>query len=571
MRGFLVALLVIVGLVPLWAEETAPALASADALDLVFFADKRPVLIRLHVRIDGLPFRDAFAAAWNDYIEHLFRYLDRNGDGFLSPEEAARAPAPSLVLPGPWTAGQAAVNFAFNFAVLDADGDGKVSREELAAFYQEYAGSALQPQFVPHPAPMTRSLNDVLFERLDRNKGGQLSKDELAAAATTLFQLDLNGDELLTPQELVGNVNQATSAGTAPSSSAGGFLPDNSAFHLATDDEACVELGRRIVSRYGQGMPRKVERKDINLDAATFERLDANKDGELDADELARFTRRQADVELIVRLGKAGQGEALVEVVLANDKPASVGAGVRATADGIGLQLGDALIELCRNQGKLRVVPGDRSFFLQQFKAIDVDNNGAIDRKEAQAQRFFAAWFDLMDRNGDGKVDEKEFLYFLDEIHDRLARVLANRAMLLISDEGRGLFDLLDKNRDGRLGLRELREAPKVLQQLAGGSAITRDNIPRSFRLALGLGQASFTPHGGNMVMLPPLDSPELAPDRLGVGPLWFRKMDRNRDGDVSPNEFLGTPEEFRRLDADGDGLISVEEAERADASLRKR
>ena len=46
-------------------------------------------------------------------------------------------------------------------------------------------------------------------------------------------------------------------------------------------------------------------------------------------------------------------------------------------------------------------------------------------------------------------------------------------------------------------------------------------------------------------------------------GPLWFRKMGRNNDGDVSFREWLGTEEEFRRIDTDGDGLISAEEAER--------
>jgi Ca2+-binding EF-hand superfamily protein len=54
-------------------------------------------------------------------------------------------------------------------------------------------------------------------------------------------------------------------------------------------------------------------------------------------------------------------------------------------------------------------------------------------------------------------------------------------------------------------------------------------------------------------------------------GPLWFRKMDRNADGDVSQTEFLGTMEQFRRLDADGDGLIDANEADRADQGLRKR
>ncbi len=46
--------------------------------------------------------------------------------------------------------------------------------------------------------------------------------------------------------------------------------------------------------------------------------------------------------------------------------------------------------------------------------------------------------------------------------------------------------------------------------------------------------------------------------------PTWFLKMDRNRDGDLSPREFLGPSGVFTAYDADADGLISPAEARRS-------
>ena len=37
--------------------------------------------------------------------------------------------------------------------------------------------------------------------------------------------------------------------------------------------------------------------------------------------------------------------------------------------------------------------------------------------------------------------------------------------------------------------------------------------------------------------------------------------MGRNRDGDVSPREFLGSAEVFDKLNANHDGLIAADEA----------
>ena len=47
--------------------------------------------------------------------------------------------------------------------------------------------------------------------------------------------------------------------------------------------------------------------------------------------------------------------------------------------------------------------------------------------------------------------------------------------------------------------------------------------------------------------------------------------MDRNTDGDVSRSEFLGDEADFAMLDANGDGLIALEEAEAYEKKVRPR
>jgi hypothetical protein len=105
-----------------------------------------------------------------------------------------------------------------------------------------------------------------------------------------------------------------------------------------------------------------------------------------------------------------------------------------------------------------------------------------------------------------------------------------------------------------------LKNAWKSLTTYLGTTDDVIDGIggPTELRLILHRGQVahqnSVPPNGAQRRSAP-------APAR---GPLWFRMMDRNGDGYVSRREFLGSKEEFDRIDTNHDGLISPEEAEAA-------
>src|SRR5262249_30877779 len=106
--------------------------AAEDVQDVLFFSDSRPMLIRLHLFVDGKP----HAARWTAYLTRWFRFLDRDEDGFLDRTEAARAPS-ALILrelfSNPYT-----YNFtaAPSFDDFDRDRDKKVSLAEFLRYYR---------------------------------------------------------------------------------------------------------------------------------------------------------------------------------------------------------------------------------------------------------------------------------------------------------------------------------------------------------------------------------------------------------------------------------------------------
>ena len=308
----------------------------------------------------------------------------------------------------------------------------------------------------------------------------------------------------------------------------------------------------------------RLSRTEIGLPADVFAAYDGNDDELLDTDEAGAYLDAlEPSVELIVRLGPSVPGHFRVEVVTTagEDRPDVRHVCVRRVDDTLTtLDLGDRWIDL--RTPDTTGDRGSRQLYRSQFMTVAKGADNTLDKNDVRGREPFQSFFALMDRDTDGKVTEAEMNAALDLLED----LSLNQAVFGVADRGEMLFGTIDADSDGRLGLRELLAAQKRLASydLDRDGRITAAEIPHrydwvisSVPMALGFGVVS-TVNG----------MPQAAPARHAYGPSWFTKMDRNRDGDLSPREFIGPRAVFRRLDVDGDGLIDASEAKGAGADF---
>ncbi len=552
-----------------------------DVQDVLFLGGGPPVLIRFHVQINEMP----LSAAWREAVVKLHAYLDTNGDGTLRREEAERVEWPRLVrlfgnavrAPAAMTKGAAA---PAPLPALDfRPQDGVVSVEELGEFLR-----ALRTPFSVQTRPPSESDQDTTFVRIDTNGDGTISAEERAQAASLLRRFDQNDDETLSAGELAEFRNPIFGMAMQQQQNA----PEPPVV-LLDPGASRIRMVHQLLNRLDTGgvegsktKDHRLSRAEIGLGSDAFKEFDNDGDETLDSDELMQFLDRgEPAVELIVRLGprplnrnvvefidrqltsrgKPGLGPALkphnLEVV---ERP---GQGVkdpprvrvrRGDDTVVTLDLGDVLVDLHTEESP-EGGNSARQIFESIFQNVDADKNNSISLAEVKNQEPLQSLFRLMDRNGDGQVHKDEMtaaLALLDEVSRR-------QALLGVADRGVLLFGNLDTNGDGRLGLRELRRASERLATFDrdGDGRITSAEIPHRFDWFLS--QAPL-PLGFPVRAVLRRGMPEATARTAAGGPVWFQKMDRNRDGDLSPREFLGPRAEFQRLDANADGLIEAAE-----------
>jgi Ca2+-binding EF-hand superfamily protein len=541
-----------------------------DIQDLVFLHAPQPLRMRLHVSIDG----KAPSVAWDAFLDKLFAYYDLNNDGYLSQQEATKIMPPNMYTMGfnlIFNGGRrGGGNQRVNFADIDTNKDGKISREEFGAYFRKSQFLPMQVQIQP-PNRQAEQYTDALYKHLNKKGDGKLTPKDLQDAWTILLKLDNDEDEIITAQELMQRQSNPFYGGDVEAIEEQQMAmrqpqtPPPSAFISLDPSQPIEEQVKQLQGRlplaawpagFGRapGLPTFVTKIFEEKEKVLF----------------TQWLQRPPDLEFDVQLGDMAEG--VGRVLSLGSEPAGVrltktsGNGApyakaaKSGADGIlRITMPDALLEMARVGGQFnRNFDGNMTYYLDQFKMAAGDQKYLTKDKlqENPYISFLVNVFEDADRNGDGKLTLEELKTFFEAITGGPG----SQTYVSIVDQGRSLFSLIDTNHDNRLSQREMLNFAKNFSTFDknGDGSIERTELPRQFRLSVSQGPPNGR-FGPQVIAFGGMGNTLVR--SVGKGPIWFQRMDRNKDGDVSRREFLGSPEEFKEIDEDGDGLISAEEA----------
>jgi Ca2+-binding EF-hand superfamily protein len=391
--------------------------------------------------------------------ERTFRERDKNGDGVLTAEEYGG-------------------HFG-NFRALDTNGDHVLSRDEFVNRHREINESA--PAQPAEPAPAVPDN----FSQIDRNGDNAITRAEWRAdlAPASFARLDRNHDGVVTRDEFNNP------------------LPADSAEARFAD-----------LDRNGDGV---LTRSEWRADAFSFGRADRNNDN-------------RVTVEEYVNSPVASSTDLRFRALDRNRN------GILNRNEWVGETLPFDLVD--RNRDNRITVDeyvnapagGEAE---RRFAVLDRNRNGVVNRGEWRGETMF---FDDVDRNRDNRVTLEEYVS------------MANTAQTGSSDLDRR-FVQLDRNRDGALSRDEWRDTADFRRADRNNDGV----VTRSEYLY------------GNVAYERPRDDDDQSyPTGRSIR---FRELDRNDNGYVSRSEWPGSSDQFDILDRDRDGRLTLDEfADRA-------
>ena len=523
-----------------------PSPPSPDKYLVLYLADSGVVVIQMQILTDGQPTRERFEA----YVGSFLKELDKNADGKVTMAEARG----KIITP------QEALQFGIRPGSLSGEvipmlnpPDGVVTRSSLLTYFKRIGLTPLTVRFESRAAAADSAeigapVQSVpLFELLDGNGDRRLSAPELSNALDVLRKLDRDDDETISQAELFPLMQRPQVVPRRGDSAPQSVVP----FISVASGESLPKLVRRLIEKYdrdivdGSGNSaspknQKLNSQELGLTEKELQKHDKDGDGQLDFTELCRFIS-SATPTLEVSLNTS---DGTVKSV------GSDASTVRALDDG------SLTLVLGASQINISAAPADQSFSAEAtskllFQGLDLDGNEYLEGTEIQDNPFLKDAVSSLDTDENGKIYLDEFVASMKPRFD----VARNRCDLLIVEQGRTLFEILDSDRDGRLSHREIRAIAETLAlwDTNADGQLSSEEIPLQYRM---IGSE------GTLLRSSPSISATNSSRQSGTtGPTWFQKMDRNRDGDVSKREFLGDIDLFDKIDVNKDGAIDASEA----------
>ena len=538
----------------LWLAAT-PVLAAEDSvtddnISMIIFAPRGPVLAELSISVGGKPYR-----VW--VAEFLSRRLDVDQSGGLSSRELGRIPERLALNAGFASATDLATQAEEQelFAKNDA-GVQQIERDKFNAWFSQLLSRSMQ--VVAQGVPPSEAVR--LGELLDTGGNGSVGPDELKQGLQTLRLRDLDDDQTLSATELLPFRDPRNQLGPVTPDAAD--LP----FIQLTDEGTLTKAAERVALRYG-GEEQAIPFSKLRTHPQLLAPFDEDNDRALNVAEFRNFLNEPSahlawEFQLAEQSGRSRIAVKASPYARRFCKVKQLRRGQRSS-----LEVDDMPIEVRSHGGSGSTRRALIGFLGQHFSVSDEDRDGLLTEDEFGKMSSSVGQAQLTINFKRADIDEDEHLS-RDEMKAWIETdTLATQSQIEVSvkQDGKTMFSLLDTNFDRRLAQRELQEGQSVLQEydVNQDGELAESELGTRYVLQIGLGQPEWQRQSPQMINQDMMSTDAILPGIESLkGPQWFRRMDRNQDGDLSRREFLGTRQQFDQLDTDGDSLVDAEEAE---------
>ncbi len=493
--------------------------------DMLLMLPNGPMHLRVRIHDQGKSLKQVR----EEYLTKLVMTLDTDQDGKLSRDETAKHPL--------FTGSR---KFEKNEFLDSLRSRRPFTDRELSLQVDRTVG-----QLVSYRQNNVLSDQDLsVFRTLDTDESGMIDRVEMRLAPARIAQRDSDFDQCITFDEFVNESSTLTQGLVVNDITE---TPENVHSELLRDASEPITAAR-LVRKYDRDRDAHLTSDELGWNKERLEQLDSDHNSKLSMQELAKFALEKPDIAIEVDLSRSNDS-AMKLIGSDNEFVAQSRADLvryhRANQSlTLGYRFRDPLAEASQNAASA-------------FNVIDADANGYLDRTEiAEHQRFERYLFDAMDKDKDDRVFAAE----MQEYVRAYTEPTSTTCQVTLMDTGNGFFQMLDANGDGRISVRELRQCEQQLIKNAGSEPnLNPSKMNKSYRVEIQRGSVSLF----GRVDRPSAETPNaiLKPSQ---GPVWFQRMDRNSDGDLTWDEFLGPRDLFHRLDADQDNLIDESEAARA-------